>query len=363
MQAVTLECIFVLFFSNDTLLGSHLLFFIMLKKIVFLFHRVVEEENFQERIDGAQQLYNDLLAVRSNATAIEKSSRPVLTERQPNKRKRMNTQQISKNQSKVKHNIFSAYGRRDATPGSTRNGTKRRPSKTSHDIERNDNPGKILLENISPTWKNAAISTDEEFLREILGDTGADEHLFQEDIESDMNTQPLHSSTARLRDTKPRYQLELGSLSDRKTPRQLSARSRARRSVEGKDFVTVLSMENYMTRTKDLVRASIREFASKEFDDLDSMQSTLDSSRHGNTFLNSSGGLNATERFMLDRIMKGRQSNEGTPRKVNKRQRTLSPVTSENETRDVQGILSQYGLLDDEIGQYDVEETNQILVS
>lgn len=327
------------------------------------FHRVAEEENFQERIDGAQQLYNDLLAVRSNAIAIEKSSRPVLPERQPNKRKRVNTQQVNKNQTKTKQNIFSAYGRRNSRPGGTLNETTRRPSKSSHDTGRNNNPGKLLLENISPTWKNAAITTDEEFLREILGDAREDETLFQEDIESDMNTQPLHSSTARSRDTKPRYQLELGSLSDRKTPRQLSARSRARRSVEGKDFVTVLSMENYKTRTKDLVKASMREFASNELDDLDLMQSTLDSSRNGNTFLDSSGGLNASERFMLDRIMKGRQSNERTPRKVNKRQRTLSPVFNENETRDVQGILSQYGLLDDEIGQYDVAETNQILVS
>ena len=301
--------------------------------------------------------------MRSNATAIEKSSRPVLTERQPNKRKGINTHQVGKNKTKVKQNILVAYGKKNAKPGGIRNDTKRRRSEISHNIDKNENSGKLLLENISPTWKNAAVSTDEEFLREILGDTGVDEQLFQEDIESNTETQPLHASTARSRDTKPSYQLELGSLSDRKTPRQLSARSKARRSVEGKDFVTVLSMENYMTRTKDLVKASMREYASKEFDDVDFMQSTLDSSRLGNTFLGSSGGLNASERFMLDRIMKGRQSNEGTPRKVSKRQRTLSPVTTENETRDVQGILSQYGLLDEEIVQHDVAETNQILVS
>ena len=311
------------------------------------------EEIYQERIGGAQQLLDDLFAVRSDAVNIERSARPAPANEDKKKTRRPNFGQ--KSFAKLKRKMTDVYGKN--------NTRTRKTSIRSGTINKGKVGGNKLFDNISPSWKNSELG---DFLKDIAGDnelldehdfTGNDLHL---DLGSEYGNYEPYTSTARSGSN--RYKLDLGQLSGRQTPDLDSSRAKSRRSVEGRDFVTRASMDNYKKKTAKLVRDSMKKYGS--WDAGDSLEYTRheDDSVLGSRELDRSDFLNDKERFMIDQILNERRSNDDVIAQESKRQRIRSPHRTMDGSGDVKEILMQYGLLDDDMNQYESEVTSNLLV-
>lgn len=295
---------------------------------------------------------DDLLAVRSDAVSIEKSAQPVDAKVERKRPRKSNFRM--KPATKVKRTIAGVYDRKNRKGEA--NGIAGFGSDRAED---RNTVGKLILDNISPNWKKSSL---EDFLDVANIDSApdvremTDSNLFLELPPDNWRKEP-YTSTAR--SGSGRYRLDFGQLSDRRTSNLNSARTKSQRSVEGRDFVTRASMDNYKKKTAQLVRDSMRDYASTEmYDD----NQTEYGSDLGSKVLRSSDFLTDNERLMLDRIMDERESGDESVVNESKRQRIRSPLVSTHESEDVNDILMQYGLLDDDLKRNGSQETSKLLV-
>ena len=321
----------------------------LLGSILLLCFRKVNEENYKDRIDDAQKLLGDLYAVRSDAVSVERSARPVVAQIAKKKPKLHPRQKLS---AKVKREMVDVYGE---------NVSRSRKTGAQNSRVGGSKVGQLLLDNISPSWKNSGLS---DILRDVSNYEDDDTHsLVLNDMHLDLGPYDDHDephvSTARSGSN--RYKLDLGTLSSRGTPDLGSGRAKSHRSPGGRDFVTRKSMDNYRKKTAKLVRESMKDYGSAEVDGF--LEGFSGSSTLGSIKLNSTDFLTENERFMVDRIMNERRSNEENSFKEAKRKRTKSPRRNVEESKDVNDILLQYGLLDEDMDQHNAEETSKLLVS
>jgi len=307
----------------------------------------VNEENYKDRIDDAQKLLGDLYAVRSDAVSVERSARPVVAQIAKKKPKLHPRQKLS---AKVKREMVDVYGK---------NVSRSRKTGAQNSRVGGSKVGQLLLDNISPSWKNSDLS---DILRDVSNYEDDDTHsLVLNDMHLDLGPYDDHDgphvSTARSGSN--RYKLDLGKLSSRGTPDLGSGRAKSHRSPGGRDFITRKSMDNYRKKTAKLVRESMKDYGSAEVDGF--LEDFSGSSTLGSIKLNSTDFLTENERFMVDRIMDERRSNEENSFKEAKRKRTKSPRRNVEESKDVNDILLQYGLLDEDMDQHNAEETSKLL--
>ena len=293
-------------------------------------------------------MLDDLYAVRSDAVSVERSARPAVAQIAKKKPKLHPRQKLS---AKIKREMVDVYGKN--TYKSKRTGVQNRR------VDGNK-VGQLLLDNISPSWKNSDLI---DILRDVSNIEDEDAHsLVLNDMHLDLGPYDDHDgpyvSTARSGSN--RYKLDLGKLSSRGTPDLGSSRVKSHRSPDGRDFVTRKSMDNYRKKTAKLVRESMKEYGNAEVDGF--LEDFGVSSTLGSVKLTSTDFLSENERFLVDRIMNERRSNEENSFKEAKRQRTKSPHRSVEESKDVNDILLQYGLLDEDMNQHGAEETSKLLV-
>ena len=295
---------------------------------------------------------SDLFTVRSDAVSIEKSARPILSQVT---RKKPVGFRGQKSFAKLKRKMADVYGKgisKSRKPGV-------RTNRALHKGTYGSDAGQMLMNNISPSWKNADL---EDYLRDISNTVDkAEPELVSGELNlnlgPDFDYHEPYTSTAR--SGANRYKLDLAQLSGRGTPDLDSGKARSHRTHAGRDFITKKSMNDYRKKTARLIQDSIRDYGSAEIDN--SFQERSGGSL-GSKGFESTDFLTDQEKFLVDRIMNERKSNDESPVQESKRQRTKSPDAFIEESEDVNEILQHYGLLDEDIKQYGSEEMFNLLV-
>ena len=293
--------------------------------------------------------------MRSDAISIEKSAQPVLSPAVKSKPRSYRGQQTF---AKLKRKAANVYGKDINKPrrAGIRNRARNKGTGGS-------DMGQTLVNDISGSLKNNADLSG--FLKDVPNIVDGNEfELLDNDLRLDLGLlnshyEPYYSSTARADSN--RYKLDLAQLSGRRTPDLNSSRTRSHRSYDGRDFITKKSMDNYRKKTARLVEESMKEYASIEMED--SLQGRGGGSSLGSKGFNSTDFLTDQERFLVDRIMNERKSNDENVVQEAKRKRAKSPHRRIDESKDVNDILSQYGLLNENLDGYGSEETSKLLVS
>lgn len=298
-------------------------------------------------MDDAQQLLDDIIAVRSDAVNIERSTQPVHAKIERKKPKRANLR--LKSLSNIKHKTADVYAKDSVkNKGKIVRGGFNTKSTGGNAV------GKLILDEMSPSWKNSDV---DEYLKDL---TNIASVARDESVEIDFDDRPddrfdePYTSTARSGSF--RYRLDLGQLSDRQTPDLISSRTKSRRSIEGKDFVTRKSMDNYKRKTARLVRDSMQEYGNDDLYGLRDDYNEYDSRE----IKDLDDFLTGNEKYLLDRITDEHHSADESISIESKRQRTKSPGRS--DSKDVNKILLEYGLLDDDIKHFGSQETSKLLV-
>ena len=304
----------------------------------------MKEIIYQERIDGAQQLLDEILAVRSNALNIEKASVPhEATVKRQNRTVRYPGNDRPRT---AKHKLSPTHRGATSRPKRSTVIPKALPGKTAK-RKGSIGEGTAILDKISPSWKYSDIVRDEQFLKEMGIDLGALATSNENESFLDPNGFELNPYSSTARSDSKSYKLEFGSLTDRPASASHTSRSKGRRSVEGKEFVTQKSMEMYRRKTAELVRESLKKYG--DYDENGKMYNAS----------TDSDNLNESEKLVLEGILNDNGNLEEVDCGMKKRQRIKSPVGADE---DVEGILRQYGLLDNELEGADMLETKLILV-
>ncbi len=205
-----------------------------------------------------------------------------------------------------------------------------------------------MIDNLSPSWKFSSLGNDtKQWTDHDIGDSR--EHFSAMD-----SSLPLTSSMNKPALKENRFRLDFGELTNRDTSDLRSSRSVSRRSVEARDFVTRKSMGRYKKKTAKLLQKSLNEFSAES--------SGLDGAGPSNSF-------NCSFMTTLDMSGMGGKAKPGIQRSAPKEDSVQiesrglkNRFESSSDAQDVNAILTQYGLLDDDVNQRSSSETSQLLV-
>ncbi len=316
---------------------------------------------------------NDILDTKSKAEKIEKSQRisSILAETKKRKRKG-NSAPVRKGKTLLRNSNKSV--RKDARkPLSDVSGNAASRKKHLYDL-REKADKKWLIDNISPSWKDSSFGNEaKDFQIVSTAEDQIMEDIVISDLETSLQKPALTSSRNRLRKFDNRFRLDLSKLSDKMTTDLHSDRSMLQRSIEGKDFVTEISMERYKRKSARLLKKSLREYSGNSveisgykgdenpapFDY--SFMTTLEMTIGDDTKKDTKKPKSLLDVSSKKEDIDSRESQESADGlELMGRNNTQ---TSSNDAKDINEILTQYGLLDDDMNQHNSSETSQLLVS